>query len=83
MLHRSLSLSGKGVNIWDTLTHEHPDFITDQSTGDIAANSYYKYKEDVQLLKEIGVSTVRYTICRHDIYCGMFVARCMETEAET
>jgi hypothetical protein len=26
------------------------------SHGDIATNSYNKYKEDVQLLKEIGVS---------------------------
>ena len=30
--------------------------IFDGSTGDIACNSYYKYVEDVQLLKDMGVS---------------------------
>jgi beta-glucosidase len=44
------------VSIWDTLTHDRPDFISDRSNGDVAANSYFKYKEDVQLLKQIGVS---------------------------
>lgn len=44
------------MNIWDTLTHDHPDFIRDRSSGDVAANSYFKYTEDVQLLKQTGVS---------------------------
>ena len=29
--------------------------IFDGSTGDVACNSYYKYVEDVQLLKDMGV----------------------------
>ncbi|PNF16841.1 Myrosinase 1 [Cryptotermes secundus] len=53
---------GKGVNIWDTLTHDHPDFMTDLSNGDIAANSYFKYKEDVQLLKKIGANFYRFSV---------------------
>ncbi|PSN49994.1 Myrosinase 1, partial [Blattella germanica] len=46
----------KGANIWDTLVHEHPEYITDRSNGDIAANSYFKYKEDIQLMKQLGVT---------------------------
>lgn len=53
---------GKGVNIWDTLTHDHPDIMTDLSNGDIAANSYYKYKEDIQLLKKIGANFYRFSV---------------------
>ncbi|XP_069695513.1 myrosinase 1-like [Periplaneta americana] len=53
---------GKGPNIWDTTTHKHPEFIKDGSNGDVAANSYFKYKEDVQLLKQIGANVYRFSI---------------------
>jgi hypothetical protein len=49
--------AGKGVSIWDTYVHTRP-FIVDGSTGDIAANSYHLYKEDIKALKELGVSAV-------------------------
>jgi beta-glucosidase len=48
--------SGKGPSIWDTFTHEHPEKIADRSNGDIAANSYYKYKDDIRAIKEMGVN---------------------------
>ena len=44
------------MNIWDNFTHRDPSPIFDKSTGDVACDSYHKYKEDVQLLKNIGVS---------------------------
>ena len=51
-----LHISGKGVNIWDTLTHERPHLVVDRSTGDVADDSYNLYMEDVKLLKDMGVS---------------------------
>lgn len=50
-----LILTGKGKNIWDTRT-ETPSNIAEGGTGQIACDSYHKYKEDVQMLKAMGVS---------------------------
>ena len=52
-------ISGKGLSIWDQFTHRIPSPVLDNSTGDIACDSYHKYKEDVQLLKNTGVSIVK------------------------
>ena len=45
------------MNIWDTFTHAG-NRVSNNDTGDIACNSYYKYKEDVRMLKEIGVQFI-------------------------
>ncbi|XP_028026026.1 myrosinase 1-like [Bombyx mandarina] len=53
---------GKGESIWDTYVHEHPEYTPDKSNGDIAADSYHKFKEDVQLIKALGVKYYRLSI---------------------
>jgi beta-glucosidase/6-phospho-beta-glucosidase/beta-galactosidase len=45
------------VNVWDVETHRHPDFVIDFSNGDVAADSYHKYQEDIELVKDLGVGT--------------------------
>jgi len=52
---------GKGENIWDTFT-KIPGKIVDGSSGDVACDSYHKYKEDVQLLADMGLNSYRFSI---------------------
>lgn len=53
---------GKGPSIWDTFTHKHPDKISDHNNGDIAIDSYHRYKEDVKQLKIMGMDAYRFSI---------------------
>lgn len=52
--------TGKGENIWDRMVHTNPSFVYNEENGDVACDSYHKYKEDVQLIKDIGVITLRH-----------------------
>ncbi|XP_059091138.1 cytosolic beta-glucosidase-like [Tigriopus californicus] len=52
---------GKGPSIWDTFTNGTTN-IDDQSTGEVACDSYHKYKEDVQLIKNMGLTSYRFSI---------------------
>src|SRR5436305_663915 len=52
---------GRGRSIWDTFTHT-PGKIEDQSTGDRANEHYHRYKEDVGLIKDLGVRHYRFSI---------------------
>lgn len=52
---------GKGESIWDRFSHT-PGKILNNDTGDVACNHYHKYKEDVTLMKEIGLTHYRYSI---------------------
>ncbi|KAM1093087.1 hypothetical protein FF1_020328 [Malus domestica] len=53
---------GRGPCVWDTFTHKYPDKITDRSNGDVAADSYHRYKEDVGILKDMGWDFYRFSI---------------------
>lgn len=52
---------GKGESIWDRFSHE-PGRIKDGDTGDVACDHYHRYKEDVALMKELGLKAYRFGI---------------------
>ncbi|KAL8136426.1 hypothetical protein V2J09_002427 [Rumex salicifolius] len=53
---------GKGPSVWDTSIKNNPDKISDRSNGDVAEDFYHRYKEDVKLMKEIGLDSFRFSI---------------------
>ena len=52
---------GKGPSIWDVFSHTTGK-ISDNSNGDVACNHYYDYEKDVALLKELGITSYRFSI---------------------
>ncbi|CAG9762460.1 unnamed protein product [Ceutorhynchus assimilis] len=52
---------GKGLNWWDWFMNEYPLFNSNV-TGNVACDSYHKYKEDVAAAKQIGLDYYRFSI---------------------
>ena len=52
---------GRGLSIWDTFC-KVPGAILNGDTGDIACDHYYRYREDLDLMKWLGVSAYRFSI---------------------
>src|SRR5512142_2888292 len=52
---------GKGESIWDRFSHT-PGKIRNGDTGDVADDHYHRYREDVQLLQQLGVNGYRFSI---------------------
>ncbi|XP_002523072.2 beta-glucosidase 11 isoform X1 [Ricinus communis] len=50
---------GRTPSVWDTFTHNG---FVNGDTGDVAANQYHKYKEDVHLMVETGLDAYRFSI---------------------
>jgi len=52
---------GRGPSVWDVFSHT-PGKTYHGETGDVADDSYHRYTEDVQLLKNLGVAGYRFSI---------------------
>lgn len=52
---------GKGLNIWDIFCKDG-GHIYENQTGDAACDQYHRYKEDVQIMKEMGMKAYRFSL---------------------
>ena len=52
---------GKGESIWDRFSHT-TGRVKGAVTGDVACDSYHRYKEDVALLEELNLKSYRFSI---------------------
>ena len=52
---------GRTPSIWDTYSHE-PGRIADGSNGDVADDHYHRFREDVALMRDLGIRSYRFSI---------------------
>ena len=52
---------GRGSSTWDEFMAQ-PDRIVDGSNASIATDHYHRYREDVELMKELGVDSYRFSL---------------------
>ncbi|MET8984833.1 GH1 family beta-glucosidase [Nonomuraea wenchangensis] len=52
---------GRSPSIWDTFSHT-PGTIDNGDTGDVACDHYHRWPEDLALMKELGVTSYRFSL---------------------
>ncbi|NED04620.1 family 1 glycosylhydrolase, partial [Streptomyces sp. SID6648] len=52
---------GRTPSIWDTFSHT-PGKTAGGDTGDIAVDHYHRYRDDVALMKDLGLGAYRFSI---------------------
>jgi beta-glucosidase len=52
---------GRGPSVWDTFSHT-PGKVRGGDTGDIACDSYHRYREDVALMASLGLGAYRFSV---------------------
>ena len=52
---------GAGPSIWHRFAHT-PGMISDGDTGDVACDHYQRFREDVALMRELGLKAYRFSI---------------------
>ncbi len=58
---------GRGPTIWDTFSHT-PGKVNHGDTGDVADDYYHRYREDIALMKNLGLKTCRFSIAWSRIF---------------
>jgi beta-glucosidase len=57
----AMDADGKGQSIWDMFVRK-PNAIWRGHTGDVACDHYRRYKEDVSLMKKLGLRAYRFSL---------------------
>jgi beta-glucosidase len=60
-------LDGRGQTNWDVFCRT-PGKVAEGATGDVACDSYHRYREDIALMKGLGVKTYRMSIAWSRIF---------------
>ncbi len=58
---------GRGTTIWDTFSHT-PGKVANGDTGDVADDSYHRYKEDIAIMKTLGLKACRFSVAWSRIF---------------
>ncbi|WP_181387041.1 GH1 family beta-glucosidase [Streptomyces sp. Act143] len=52
---------GRTPSIWDTYSHT-PGRVRNGDTGDVATDHYHRWREDVEIMADLGVSAYRFSL---------------------
>ncbi|GAA0723804.1 beta-glucosidase [Dactylosporangium roseum] len=52
---------GRGPSVWDVFSHQ-PGRTRDGDTGDVAADHYHRFYEDLDIMKDLGLTSYRFSI---------------------
>ncbi|MGW4295653.1 GH1 family beta-glucosidase [Micromonospora chersina] len=52
---------GRGESVWDTFSHT-PGRTRNGDTGDVAADHYHRYAQDLDLMRDLGLRSYRFSI---------------------
>jgi beta-glucosidase len=52
---------GRGTSIWDTFSRT-PGKVMHGHTGEVAADQYHRYEEDVRLMRDLGIRSYRFSL---------------------
>ena len=52
---------GKGVSIWDVFCQQ-PGRVLGGDSGEVACDHYHRYREDVALMRRLGLATYRFSV---------------------
>jgi beta-glucosidase len=52
---------GRGPSIWDTFSHT-PGAVDRGDTGDVACDHYHRWREDLDLMAELGIDSYRFSV---------------------
>lgn len=52
---------GRGESIWDQFSHT-PGKVLNGDTGDVATDFYHRWREDIALMKDLGMQAYRFSI---------------------
>lgn len=61
------NLDGKGPSIWDAYAHVTGNTF-EGTNGNVAIDHYHRYKEDVALMKEMGLKAYRFSVAWSRIF---------------
>jgi beta-glucosidase len=53
---------GRGESIWDRFAKTEPGRIKDGSNGDVACDHYHLWREDIALMKSLGMAAYRFSV---------------------